>query len=311
MSEMGIKKVIDRRGFLGGVAGLGAAAAVGVWGAPARAIEPVKRAFGPHFKFSLAGYSYRDLFTGKKYVEKPITIEDFINDCASMQLDGTELTSYYFPKDITADGLREIKRKAFLLGLDVSGTAVGNDFTHPPGPVRDEQIALVKKWVDNAETLSAPVIRIFAGKVKQGQTEAEARRLVVEAIEECCDYAGKHGVILALENHGGITTEPAGLLSIVREVQSPWLGVNFDSGNFRGEDVYAELAEIAPYAVNVQIKAMVKPKGKGKVPSDYKRVAKIVRDAGYRGYVVLEFEEPEDPRVACPRELEKLREAFA
>jgi len=154
------------------------------------------------------------------------------------------------------------------------------------------------------------VIRIFAGHQQKDQTEAQAHSLMVSAIEECCDYAGKHGVHLALENHGGPTGTAEGLLSFVRDVNSPWFGVNLDSGNFRGDDPYAELEKIAPYALNAQIKAALSIAGK-KTPADYKRLAKIMQDANYRGYIVLEYEEPGNVREECARHLDQLREAFA
>jgi hydroxypyruvate isomerase len=99
-------------------------------------------------------------------------------------------------------------------------------------------------------------------------------------------------------------------LKIIRAVKSPWFGVNFDSGNFHGDDIYGELARIAPYALNCQIKVVVSGPDRKKVPSDFGLLAKILTDAGYRGYIVLEYEEDEDPRVACPRYLEQMREAF-
>jgi sugar phosphate isomerase/epimerase len=298
-----------RRGFfrqaaLAAGAGLSAGMAPGF----AAAIEPIPRPGKPKFKFSLAAYSYRELLSGK---QPRLTMADFIDDCAKMQLDGTELTSYYFPKDVTDEYLRELKLQAFRLGLDISGTAVGNDFCHPQGAERDKQIQLVKTWVDKAEVLNAPVIRIFSGHARKGQTEAEAHKLAVAAIEECCDYAGKHGVVLALENHGGLTTTIDGLLSLVHDVKSPWFAVNLDSGNFRSSDPYADLAKLAPYAMNVQIKVSMQPAGGKKEPADFNRLAKILSDSGYRGYIVLEFEEPEDPRQACPRYIDQLRQAFA
>ncbi len=156
------------------------------------------------------------------------------------------------------------------------------------------------------------VIRIFSGSVKRDQTEAEAHRLAVEAIEQCCEYSGKKGVFLALENHGGLTETAAGLLKLVRDVKSPWFGVNLDSGNFHGADVYGELAEIAPYALNVQIKVVISAAGRKKEPADFKRLATMMRDVGYRGFIVLEYEETdEDPRVACPKYVDQIRAAFA
>jgi sugar phosphate isomerase/epimerase len=282
------------------------------WAPPmANAIEPLARGGQPKFKFSLAGYSYRDLFKpNNKFSDQALTLADFVDDCAKMQLEGTELTSYYFPSPVTDEYLAKLRRHCFRLGLDVSGTAVGNDFCHPPGDRRDREIASVKSWIDHAAVLGAPVIRIFSGSVKPTQTPKDAHRLAVEGMEECCQYAGKRGIHLALENHGGLTATAAGLLELVKDVQNPWFGVNFDSGNFHGEDVYAELAEIAPYAVNAQIKVVVSPRGQRKQPADFKRLAKILRDASYRGYVVLEYEESGDPRTECPKYIEQLREAF-
>lgn len=313
-------------GAIGGVSG-------GLFPTGGRAIEPIVRPGAAKFKFSLSAYSYRKLLTGKP---PRLTLDEFVADCAAMGLEGTEPTAYYFPAQVADDVaqamrraagaeppepatarstaetyLRHLKHLCFRLGLDISGTAVGNDFCHPPGPKRREQLAYVKRWIELAEILGAPVIRIFSGTAKAGQSESEAHKLAVAAIEECCEFAGQHGVFLALENHGGLTTTVEGMLRLVRDVNSPWFGVNLDSGNFRSPDCYADLARIAPYALNVQIKATVSgPDGK-KTPSDYPRLARILKQAGYRGYIVLEYEEDDDPRTACPREMEKIRRAFA
>ncbi|MGC3966996.1 MAG: TIM barrel protein [Pirellulales bacterium] len=155
---------------------------------------------------------------------------------------------------------------------------------------------------------------MFAGAQKKGQTLEETHRLVVEAVEECCDFAGKHGVFLGLENHGGITEQPEELIKLVQDVKSPWLGINFDSGNFHSADPYKELEQIAPYAINAQVKVVIKrgdPKTTKSEPSDLKRLAKMLRDVGYRGYIVLEYEEDdEDPRDFCPKYLEEMRAVF-
>lgn len=298
---------VSRREWLTAAALTAAALPLGAY-APAWAIEPIERNGQPKFKFSLAAYSYRQLLTGR---EPQLTLQDFIADCAAMNLEGTELTSYYFPSDVTPEYLRQIKQHCFLLGLDVSGTAVGNDFCHPNSEARQKQMEAVKTWIRHAEILGAPVIRIFSGSARQGQTEQEAHQLAVSAIEECCDYAGQHGIFLALENHGGLTATPEGMLRLVRDVQSPWFGVNLDTGNFHGEDVYAELEQLAPYSLNVQVKVVIKPADGSHQPIDFSRIAKMLRDVNYRGYVVLEYEEAEDPRVACPRYMDQMREAFA
>jgi sugar phosphate isomerase/epimerase len=297
----------DRRGFI--LSSLAAAAGAASINLPiSRAIEPITRTAGSHFKFSMAAYSYRDLLQGKG---KRLTIDDFLDDCAKFGLDGTELTSYYLPQDGPPEYFRQLKAAAFRRGLDVSGTAVGNDFCFPPGERRDKEIAHVKQWIEYADMMDAPVIRIFSGTAKAGQSEEDARRLAIEAIEECCAYAGKYGVFLALENHGGLTAEADGILAIVRGVKSAWFGVNMDTGNFNTADVYGDLAKIAPYSINVQVKVSIQPAGKTRGPSDFKRLAKILRTAGYRGYIVLEFEEAGDPRVDCEKYVGQIQDAFA
>jgi len=299
-----MSQLIDRRLFL--AAGPAAIAAGAMAGRTSEAIEPIKRKHGPAFKFSLAAYSYRALFSDE------FTLSDFIDDCAKMGLEGAELTSYYFPKDVKPAYLRQLKGECFRAGLSVSGTAIGNDFGSPDAAKVKQQISHVKQWIVNAEILSAPVIRIFAGHVPKNGDQQQALSQMVECMQECCEFAGQHGVHLALENHGGPTATPDGLLKLVKGVDSPWFGVNLDTGNFHTEDIYADLAAVAPYALNVQVKVVTSgPDRKTKTPADFGRIASILRAADYRGFVVLEYEEKEDPRQASAQYIEKLRQAFA
>lgn len=301
----------DRRAFFQhcAIAGTATSAILG-HSDPAIGIEPFERNGTPKFKFSLAAYSYRDLLTGDS---PELTLADFVDDCAAMGLEGTELTSYYFPTSTTDDYLHKLKQQCFRLGLSISGTAVGNDFGFDRGKERDEQIASVKQWIDRAEILGAPVIRIFAGKQKEHLTAKQTHALMVEGIEECCEYAGKHGVHLALENHGGPTGTAEGMLKFIQDVQSPWFGVNLDTGNFYHDHPYIDLEKIAPYALNVQVKVVMASDEQRtkKTPADHTRLAQILRDANYRGFIVLEYEESGDPRKECPKHLGMVRTAFA
>ena len=117
-------------------------------------------------------------------------------------------------------------------------------------------------------------------------------------------------MFLALENHGGISAKVDDLLAIVRDVNSPWFGVNMDTGNFRSADIYGDLAKLAPFSLNVQVKVRIHPAGQPDQESDFGRLAEVLRTAGYRGYIVLEFEETGDPRRECPKYIEQLRAAF-
>jgi sugar phosphate isomerase/epimerase len=307
-----MKRCSNRRTFLGQAATAAVATAAGVATAVGRrtagAIEPIRReAAEPKYKFTLAGYSYRKLLTGKTPEYK---LTDFLRDCAGFGLEGTEPTSYYFPQPITKDYLCQLKAMAFRLGLSISSTAVGNNFCLPPGDARDEQIASVKRWIEHAAVLGAPIIRIFSGRVGKDQTPEEAHRLAVEAMEQCCEYAGQHGIFLGLENHGGLTSTADGMLALIRDVQSPWFGAWMDTGNFHSEDVYGELEQIAPYTIHAQVKVVTSSPGQGQKPTDYQRLAKILGDVGYRGWICLEYEEPDDPRSECPKYIAQLREAF-
>ncbi len=297
-------KGIPRRGFIAravlGTAGLAAGAGT------ANAIEPIVRKGPPRLKLGICAYSYRQLLTRK---EEPMTLEGFLEKAAELDVEGVELTSYYF-KDTSAAFLRRLRARAFQLGLDVAGTAVGNNFCIPPGPARDKQIENVKKWVDISEALGAPVIRIFAGSKQKDQSDADAHKVLVETIEECCAYAGEHGIYLALENHGGPTATAEGTLKILRDVKSPWFGANLDTGNFHSADPYAEIAAVAPYAITTHVKVEVSAAGQKPQPADFPRIVKILREAGYRGYLSIEYEAKEDPLTAIPRHIRAIREAM-
>jgi sugar phosphate isomerase/epimerase len=270
----------------------------------AAAIPPLGRTRPGHLKLSLAAYSYRQFLGGK---HPQMDLFDFVNLAADMALDAVELTSYYFPPDVDDEYLHRLKQHAFVLGLDVSGTSVGNDFSVPPGPERDRQMELVRTWVDHAAELDAPVIRIFAGRVAKGDTEAVAVARAIEGIRAALPYAAQKGVSLALENHGGITASIDQMLALVKAVDAPNFGVNLDTGNFHTPDPYADIARLAPYAINVQVKTELSPEGKPKEEADLARVVGILRETRYSGYVVLEYEAAEDPMSAVPRHIKRLR----
>lgn len=289
---------LNRRSFLGSIA-LGAASA-----STSFAIEPIARIRPSHLKLSIAAYSYRQFLQGQK---QSMDLFDFANLAADMGLDAIEPTSYYFPVDAGMDYFYKLQRHAFLLGLDISGTSVGNNFCVPVGPLREKNLQLVRDWVDRAAALQAPVIRIFAGNVPKGDDERVAVERTIECIKQSVEYAGKKGVILALENHGGITATPDQLLKLVKAVDSPWFGVNLDTGNFHTDDPYGDLAKLVPYAVNVQVKTEISRRGQKKEPADLAKFLEMLRKSRYSGYVVLEYEAPEDPIKAIPEHIKTLR----
>jgi len=308
---------LSRRGFLQTAALGGASLAAGLPALTATAAEAVKREVaGPNIKLSLAAYSFNRFLTHRGKGEDPakakMKMEDFLVFCAEQGLGACETTAYYFAEEITPAYLNSIKGLAFRLGLDISGTAIGNDFCRPEGPEWDAELAMTREWIDYAAILGAPHIRIFAGNVPKGDTEEAAVARAVKGINESLKYAAEKGVVLGLENHGGVTATPEQLLAIVKAVEpSPWFGINFDSGNFRTADPYGDLEKIAPYAVNAQLKVAMHPEGGKEERADFKRVLDILKGVGYRGYVALEYEEDADPFKAIPPLLDEIRGLLA
>ena len=262
-------------------------------------------------KLSLEAYSFNRMLprrgTPEEIAKAKMNLEDFIDYCADLGIEGTELTGYYFPKTITPEYLASIKQRTFRAGLDISGTAIGNDFCLPEGKARDAQLAMCREWIDHAATMGAPLIRIFAGKVPKGGSEPEAIELCVEGINQSLEYAAKKGVFLAMENHGGITATPDQMMKIIDGVKDKtWFGINLDGGNFQTNDPYRDLERIAPLAINAQLKVAIAPNNK-KQPADFKRIISILRKHNYRGYVVLEYEEETEPKVEIPGLITQLR----
>ena len=192
-----------------------------------------------------------------------MTLDDFVRLCADLNLDGTELTSYYFPKDFNDDYLIHLKQLTFRLGLDISGTAIANDFCLPPGEARDKTLAHTRKWIDYAALMGAPVIRIFAGKVPTGDTEEAAIGPLRRGNQRISRLRGQEGSLSGPREprrhhgHAGADAQDhrAGQgIAVVR--------VNLDGGNFQTPDPYSDLAKIAPYAINVQLKTDLYPGGK-------------------------------------------------
>jgi sugar phosphate isomerase/epimerase len=293
-----------RRQFLQStlVAGAGLAASAG----STSAIEPIARPGKAKIRLSIAGYSYRKYLDLKIKPKPPMTLDDFIDQAAALDLDAVEPTAYYFA-ETSPEYLAYLKGHCTRLGLDVSGTAVGNNFCRSDPARLKAEIASVKQWVEHTSRLGGKTIRIFAGNVDKGDTEEKASARCIESIQEACDHAGKYGIYLALENHGGITATIDQTLALVRAVKHAWFGVNWDTGNFHSADPYADLTRLAPYAVTVQIKTEIQRAGKPKEEADLGRLIGILRSAGYRGYVALEYEAAEDPKTGVPRAIEALK----
>lgn len=295
-------------------AGMAAMAAVGAGDAMAAQApaEPIAGAgkIAPRMRLSMAAYSLRDYLPRDGKPGK-MTLFDWMDLAAAWGCDAVEPTAYYFTSE-ERDYMNQIKAKAFKLGLDVSGTAIGNNFCAPKGEERDKQVEYTKRWIDHAADFGAPAIRVFGGhKPKGGGDREQDLAGVIECLKPCCDYAATRGVFLAIENHGYLTETTADLFRILDGVNHEWLGITLDTGNFVSEP-YKNIALAAPKALTVQVKVELKTEdGKGTELADYARIARILRDANYRGYVALEYEAKEDPMTAVPQHLAALAKAIA
>ena len=313
--------LLSRRAFLNRAAGLpiGAALGVDLGSAAAHAETPIKRVGGAKLKTSLNAYSFnRALNDNLKGRGKGITLLELLDYCAEQNFDGLDPTGYFFPgyPKVPADKyVNEFKRRAFHLGIGISGTGVRNNFASPDKDKRAADVQHVKEWVEVAARLGAPVLRVFAGTESKDHTWDQTAEWLVEALKKCVEYAQKYGVLIGIQNHWDFLKTSEQVLKIVKMVDSVWFGTIVDTGYFLTADPYKDMAAVTPYAVNWQVKEKVDGQ-EFKVNTDLKKVVRIARDAGYRGYLPIETlskktGEPDyDPKVRAAQLLKELRAAI-
>ena len=262
-----------------------------------------------HIKLSCNLYSFnRPLRDGQ------MSLDEVLEFCAGLGFDAVDPTGYYFPgyPELPDDSyVYRIKRKAFRLGLDISGTGVRNDFTIPDPARRKAEVELVKRWVGFSARLGAPVLRVFSGRgVTPETTRDKVNVWLADALRECAEYGSRFGVMIVLQNHADFIETADHALRALADVNSEWLALNLDIGSFRNGDSYAEIAKLARHAATWQIKENLYLDGK-EVKTDVRRIVSIVRDAGYRGYLPIETLGEGDPRVKVPKFLDEVRAALS
>lgn len=251
-------------------------------------------------RISCAAYSFREALT-----KGEMSLSDFIRLCAEMGLDGVELTGYYFP-DTSRATLNALKRECFRYGLAIAGTATRNHFTHPDAEVRKAEVEGVKRWIDIAVSLGAPMLRIFADRgIPQGVPERQAYEWSRACIEQVLPYAEAQGIVLALETHWGLTADAERTLRYVRDLKSDYFGILLDGANTR-ESHYEMIEKLAPYAVSVHAKTHARNATDEFFELDYERIFRTLKASGYRGYVAIEYEYTDPPMQAVPRFAKKL-----
>ena len=316
--------MISRRTFLAST--LPGAAAITSLAADSAPPPPVRTG---HISLGISSYSYWHFKTEK------VSIETVIDKTARLGVAGLDILhrqmdiEEFAPLDAASHAYcRKLKRHAFLAGVDLINLSIHQDFVSPNPAERHKWIAHTEKCIELAFALGVPCIRLNAGRWKsitdfdalmkargieplpKGITEDDGFKWCIDSIQKCVELAAERGVILALENHWGLTSQPGGQLRIINAIDSPWLGALMDTGNFL-EDPYDKLVQIAPKTMFVQAKTYP---GGGEwytLDLDYPRIAKILRDAGYSGYVSLEMEGKEDPDIAVPKSIAMLRAVFA
>jgi sugar phosphate isomerase/epimerase len=259
---------------------------------PALAQTPQKKK--ARLRTAICAYSFR-----QQLAAKTMTYDDLVRLAVDLDTDGLDLTVYWFP-NTSDEFLLPLRRLAFRNAVEIYSISVRTDMCKPAGPERDKQAADLRNWVDVANKLGAGHIRVFGGNVPKGSTEEQAAGWVVEMLKPAAEYAGSRGVILGLENHGGVTEKASTILKIVKSVDSPWVGINLDTGNFKS-NALEQIAMCLPYAVNAQFKTQIRDASGNAVPSDWAKLVGMFRDAGYKGYFALEYEDKEDATTAVPR----------
>jgi sugar phosphate isomerase/epimerase len=302
---------MNRRELLKKAAAASAAAASGAAFVPGScsAQSRPQRVGGPYVKISCNLYSFNGPLT-----KGAMSLDDVLEFCARIGFPAVDPTGYYFPgypKIPPDDYVYHIKRKALLLGLDISGTGVRTDFAAPDREKREADIELVKAWTECAFKLGAPVLRVFSGRaVPQGPAREAASQWVVDALRQCAEAGKRFGVMMALQNHADFVQNADEDLALLKLVDSDWIGANLDIGSFRQGDPYEQIARVAPYAITWQLKENLFVQGR-ETKTDLARIAAILKDANYRGYVQLETLGEGDPKLKVPRFLDEVRQAIS
>jgi len=273
------------------------------------AIEKIKRTEPSKVKIGLNCYSFN-----QPLMAKTMTVEEMFRISASVGFEAADLTGYYFstyPAVPSDEEIYRYKKSAFLLGLDISGTGVRNDFTLADPEKRKLEVQLVKEWIIVASKLGAPVIRVFAGKeVPAGFTRKQVVEWMGKDLQECADFGAQHGVMVGIQNHNDFLKTAADVEEILEQVKSDWFGLILDIGSFRTTgNPYKEIEQVVPYAINWQIKETVFINNV-ETKTDMKKIDDILKNSGYRGYIPIETLGAGDPPEKVIRFYNEVKEAI-
>jgi len=289
---------MNRRSFL-----TTAAAALAAAAGPAADGRQTSSPGKARFRTGLVAYSYRTALQSKA-----MSYDDLIRVAVDTGTDGIDMTVYWLPST-ESDYLLSLRRLAYRNRVEIYSIGTRVQLAQPTAELRDKQLDELKKWLDVAQRVGATHIRVFGGQKPPGATLEQAIGFASETLKRGAELAGARGVILGVEDDGGITDFAKDTIAIVKGADSQWAGMNLDIGNFRPPNVYDQIELSLPYAVSTHIKTtMALDDGKSRGPFDMDRVFKMFVAHGYRGYMGLEFEATEDPATAVPENLRKLKQ---
>ncbi len=255
-------------------------------------------------KISLNAYSFN-----KQLRSGETDLFQLIDFCKKYGFDAIDPTGYYFPgyPDVPSDQyIYEFKRKAFLNGLEISGTGVRNDFCNPDKNPREKDLQLIESWCVVASKLGAPLLRVFPGKeIKDNRKKGAVIKQVIAELSKACHIGEKYGIMIALQNHNDFLKSSEEIIEVLTEVNSKWLGLHLDIGSLAERDPYKEIESLVKYAITWQIKELVSIKQK-KSPVDYARLMDIIKSSSYVGYLPLETLNS-DPRINLPKMINEVR----
>ena len=281
----------------------------GLAASPLLATHEVQRRKGTRIKIGLNAYSFN-----KPLMAGTMKLPEVIDYCAEQQIDGVDLTGYYFPgyPNVPSDEyIYSLKRTAFVNGVTITGTGVRNDFALTDPSSRRGHIHLVKDWVDVAAKLGSDMVRVFSGReVPKGSSFDQVLEWMVPAFQECAKYGKERGVIIGLQHHDDFLKTADETIRVVKAVGSDWFSVILDVGSVRQGDPYEEIEKLLPYASNWQIKEHVWY-GKKRVDIDLVKVRALIDKIGYRGFTPIEALGEGDPKEVMNAFLAKVRKAFA
>jgi len=268
-------------------------ALVGAGGIKASQFKEDREKIQKTFTLSLNAYSFN-----KPLLAGEMSVAGLFQAAKKIGFPAVDLTAYYIPgyPEVPEDKvLFGIKRSAFKLGLAISGTGVRNDFALSDPVELANSIELVKKWVVAASTMGAPHVRVFAGRGSEnGPSREKVKTQMIDAFQECADFASHYGVMIAFQNHYDYIKTTSDVVEIMEGVNSEWFGLMLDIGSIPGPDPYADIEQLIPYAISWQVKEEVRSEN-GKLPTDFIRLLKIVSDQHYTGYFPLETLGEGDP----------------